>query len=178
MSTLSKGRRTHSRSEVGDPPAVVTAYVTAYALGTENAVVAAGGDEVGGHQMTTTTVSAEAGVGNANPSVTRSGTIQYWNGTGYTSLAVTTGAGAAIPVSAVSFTSGLDTVSLSASLRTGATVAAACASPCYSALAKADSAIVGDIFVRVVSNGVTKVDLQLHVDFGTLTASSTYKVAS
>src|SRR5436305_14126941 len=58
MSTLSKGRRTHSRSEVGDPPAVVTAYVTAYALGTENAVVAAGGDEVRSHQMTTTTVSA------------------------------------------------------------------------------------------------------------------------
>jgi len=38
-------------------------------------------------QGLTTTVSAQAGVGNAAPSVSRTGTISYWNGTGYSSLA-------------------------------------------------------------------------------------------
>src|SRR3954451_8160455 len=58
MSTLSKGRRTHSRSVEDAAPAWLTAYVTAYALGTAKAASTAGRDEVRGHHTTTTNVSA------------------------------------------------------------------------------------------------------------------------
>ncbi|MEA3020024.1 MAG: hypothetical protein QOI47_1548, partial [Actinomycetota bacterium] len=71
----------------------------------------------------TRTVKAEAGIGNANPSVVSSGTIQYWTGAGYSSLAVGSGASAPIPLTTVTATSGSTTATLQigASLRTGAT---------------------------------------------------------
>src|SRR3954466_3583809 len=60
MSTLSNGRRTHNRSVVGEPPAVVTAYVTVYAVGTEND----GAEEVPsdelGHQRTAAIATTSA----------------------------------------------------------------------------------------------------------------------
>jgi hypothetical protein len=40
-----------------------------------------------------------------------------------------------------------------------------------------ESPIVGDIFYKIVS-GSTTLDLTMHVDFGTVTATATYKVAS
>jgi hypothetical protein len=121
-------------------------------------------------------VKAEAGIGNANPTVVSAGTIQYWNGAGYSSIAVGSGASSSIPLTTVSATSGSTTATLQigASLRTGAATSGACPSPCASATAQAESPIVGDIHYTVVVSGVTVTDLNIHIDFGTLIAHAEY----
>lgn len=122
------------------------------------------------------TVSAEAGVGNANPSVASTGTLQYWNGLSYTSVAVASGASVDIPLASVTVSSGLaqTTLSLTGTIRTGATTSAACASPCADAMAEAESPFIGDIRYTVVVDGETVTDLLIHVDLGTVTATAEY----
>jgi hypothetical protein len=127
-------------------------------------------------------VTAEAGYGNANPSVTDAsggtsmGTVAYWNGVGYTTLNIGTGASATIPLSSVVVTNGLTstTISIGGSVRSGATSAAACASPCAASTAQAESPVVSDIRYTVVVGGVTVADLNIHVDLGTLLAHAEY----
>src|SRR3954447_21186682 len=60
MSTLSNGRRTHTRSAVGALPAVVTAYVTVYADGTVyvGMVLAGTGSVVAGYAAVLVLVDA------------------------------------------------------------------------------------------------------------------------
>jgi hypothetical protein len=122
------------------------------------------------------TVTAEAGVGNANPSVASTGTLQYWNGASYTSVAVASGASVDIPLASVTVSSGLidTTLSLTGTIRTGATTATACASPCADAMAEAESPFIGDIRYTVVVDGTTVTDLLIHVDLGTVTAHAEY----
>lgn len=130
----------------------------------------------------TRTVTAEAGVGNANPSVTSTGTISYWNAAlnfglgGYSTLSVSSGASATIPLSSVTVNNGLTgtTLSISGTVRTGGTTSGACVSPCADASATAESPIVGDIRYTVVVSGTTIADLLIHVDLGTLTARAEY----
>lgn len=123
------------------------------------------------------TVVAEAGEGNANPSSTSSGTITYWNGVTYSTLSVGTGSSVTIPVADVTVTDASTnrTVSISATLRTGAVSTPACASPCANATAEAESPIVGDIRYTVVEAGSTVADFLVHVDLGTLTAHAEYE---
>lgn len=125
------------------------------------------------------TVSAEAGIGSAAPTATRTGTLSYWNGLGYSSLTLSGSTSAAISIPAISVTNVLNstTVTVSANLRTGATSAPACAAPCYSATSSVESPVVGDVFYKIVTPTAT-LDLAMHIDFGTITASATYKVAS
>lgn len=125
----------------------------------------------------TRSVKAEAGIGNGAPSATAStsGTISYWNGLGYTTAAI----GASpitLPVASVTVTSGLSstTVELSSTVRTGSATAPACAAPCASAAATAESPLVGDLRYRVVVLGVTVVDVTIHIDLGTLLAQASY----
>jgi type II secretory pathway pseudopilin PulG len=122
------------------------------------------------------TAAAEAGVGNADPSVSSTGTIQYWNGLSYTSLAIGPGSSVNIPLASVTLTNALaaTTISLSGSLRTGTTTAAACASPCGDATAQAESPIIGDIRYTVIVAGVTLADLAIHIDLGTVAAHAEY----
>jgi len=124
----------------------------------------------------TRTVTAEAGVGNANPSVTSTGTIQYWNGTAYSSVAVAAGSSVSLPLSSVTVTSGLTstTISIGGTIRTGGTTSGACASPCANAQAEAESPIVGDIRYTVIVGGTTVADLLIHIDLGTITAHAEY----
>jgi type II secretory pathway pseudopilin PulG len=123
------------------------------------------------------TVTAEAGYGNADPSVTNGGTIQYWNGFGYTSVAVASGASATIPIANVVVTNGLTstTIGMTAVVRSGGTTSGPCASPCANAEARAESPIVGDIRYTVVVGGTTVVDLNIHIDLGTLLARAEYQ---
>ena len=122
------------------------------------------------------TVTAEAGYGNANPSVLSSGVIQYWNGIGYTAINVASGASATIPVANVVVTNGITstTIGMTAVLRTGGSTTGPCASPCASAEARAESPLVGDIRYTVVVGGTTIVDLNIHIDLGTLLARAEY----
>jgi len=123
------------------------------------------------------TVTAEAGYGNADPSVTNAGTIQYWNGLGYTTVAVASGASATIPVANLVVSDGISstTIGMTATVRSGGTTSGPCASPCASAEARAESPIVGDIRYTVVIGGVTVVDLNIHIDLGTLLARAEYQ---
>ena len=124
----------------------------------------------------TRTVTSEAGYGNANPNVTNGGTILYWNGLGYTSLEVASGTSASIPVTSITVTNGLTstTLSIGGTVRTGGTTSGPCASPCPSAIAQAESPIVGDIRYTVVVAGTTVADLDIHIDLGTLLARAEY----
>ncbi|MBW8827735.1 MAG: hypothetical protein JF603_15480, partial [Acidobacteria bacterium] len=129
-----------------------------------------------------TTATAEAGVGNAPATVTRAGTISYWNGTAYVAVDASASASAPLPIPTVSLTDPLTSTTITISASTGATAslatggwdAPACASPCAAAAAHANSPVIGDITYRVVVAGRTVVNLNLHVDLGTLTASTTY----
>lgn len=124
----------------------------------------------------TRTVTAEAGIGNANPSVASTGTISYWNGAAYSTVAVAAGASVSIPVSSVTVSSGLTstTLSIGGTIRSGGTTSGPCASPCASADAVAESPMVGDIRYTVVVAGSTVADLLIHIDLGTLTAHAEY----
>jgi type II secretory pathway pseudopilin PulG len=128
-------------------------------------------------------VTAEAGIGNANPSVTdytggsSMGTISYWNGVAYTTVNITAGsASASLSLGTVTVTNALTstTISLGGVIRTGTATAAACASPCSAATAQSESPVVGDLRYTVVVGGVTVVDLALHIDLGTLLAEAEY----
>ena len=136
-------------------------------------------------------VTAESGVGSAAPTATMTGspTISYWNGAGYSSMALTPGAAAALPVAGVSindpsFPGNPLTIDISADLSTGGTVLSdpdvgSCGSPCTRTTASAQSAspIVGDITYRVTYGAQTLADLNIHVDFGALIAQASYKAA-
>jgi hypothetical protein len=121
-------------------------------------------------------VAAEAGVGNANPSVSSSGTMSYWNGSAYTTVAIASGASVALPLASVTVSSGVTstTLSIGGTIRSGGTTSGACASPCASADASAESPIVGDIRYTVIVAGTTVADLLIHIDLGTITAHAEY----
>jgi hypothetical protein len=133
-------------------------------------------------------VSAEAGVGTSAPTVAASGTIRYWNGSGYSTLAVAPGASVAIPVAPVTVIAvvggAIVTVSMSATLSTGGTTTSStimtCAPvPCpnnrSAAAATAASPVVGTIGYSVTRNAQSLADASLIVNFGQLEANATYK---
>jgi type II secretory pathway pseudopilin PulG len=124
----------------------------------------------------TRTVIAEAGVGNANPSVVTTGTLQYWNGVGYTSTVLSGAGGVAIPLATVSVSNATaaTTLSIGGTVSTGATTAPACPSPCSDATAQAASPMIADIRYTVIVAGSTIVDLLVHIDLGTLLAHAQY----
>ena len=125
----------------------------------------------------TRSVKAEAGIGNGAPtaSASTSGTISIWNGLGYTTTAIGSSA-SVLTVPSLTITNGITntTLQVTASLRTGGATAPACAAPCASASATAESPLVGDIRYKVVVLGVTIADLTIHIDLGTLLAQASY----
>jgi len=134
----------------------------------------------------TDSVTAEAGVSTAAPAVTAAGTIQYWNGTGYTNLSVAPGAGATIPVSAVHIAytgiGGPLNIDIVATLSTGGTTTSdSCSTPCSVprtlASAASQSPVVGDIVYTVTSGGAQLCNLDIKVDLGGLTAKASYTPA-
>jgi hypothetical protein len=126
----------------------------------------------------TRTVSAEAGIGSANPSITTTGTMSLWNGVGYTpvNLATNTVGVTNLSVAATLGTVlGTTAVSITGTIQSGATSAPACpSSPCTDAKAEAASPIIGDLRYYVTVGGSPVVDLLIHIDFGTLLAHAQY----
>ena len=127
-------------------------------------------------------VVAEAGTNAAVPTVTASGTISYWNGSGYSSLTIAAGSRVSIPVAALHLTSGQTTVDVVATLSTGGTVLtdpAGCPAACTrtQAVAQSLSPIVGDITYAVGSSGSSLCALDLAIDFGAVTAKTNYQAA-
>ncbi|MGH2687788.1 MAG: type IV pilus modification PilV family protein [Actinomycetota bacterium] len=128
------------------------------------------------------TVTAEAGINAAAPTVTTAGTIRYWNGSGYTtrSLAVP-GIGEVLPVTSVSAGIGLlSSIELTASLSTGGTTTSSTAATCggsacrTAAEATSRSPLVGSIGLRVVVLGADVLNLTINVDLGSSVAEAEY----
>ncbi len=126
-------------------------------------------------------VSAEAGIGSGAPSFTSAGTISYWNGTGYSSMAPPA-AGGAIPLTAVDFTSGGYRIEISGSLASSPSFTSqvpAVTDPIDTrneARATLGSPVSGMFTYKTtfVSTGDVIADLTLSVDLGTLTATARY----
>ncbi|MDP9342460.1 MAG: hypothetical protein M3Q23_10290 [Actinomycetota bacterium] len=131
-------------------------------------------------------VSAEAGVNSVAPTLSASGTVTYWNGSGYSTLTIAPGSPANISVPAVHIaytdTSGPIAIDISASVTTGGTSTndpAGCTNPCTRTQSSAASAspIVGSITYAVTSGGAQICNLVVKVDLGTLAAKGTYSAA-
>ncbi len=135
------------------------------------------------------TVTAESGIGAETPSVafgSTAPTISYWNGSGYTTLTLTTGSSAAIPASAVDRTwtvAGTAVrVQLIPSLTTGGTsttdsAASSGTATRTSASATAASPISGSIHLIATSGTDTIADLTISIDLGSSTANTSYTAA-
>ncbi|HET9731730.1 MAG TPA: hypothetical protein VFP54_03545, partial [Acidimicrobiales bacterium] len=139
-------------------------------------------------------VSAEAGVGANSPAYTDSvpatgesaPTFEYWNGSGYTSVAWPS-APTSYPVAPVSISynppSGY-TLKLteSATITVGprnsysSTGSSPCSSAC-SVTATSGSPIIGDVIYEVTWDNEVLADLDIHTDLGTMTATTTYQEA-
>jgi hypothetical protein len=127
-------------------------------------------------------VVAEAGAGAAAPTISATGSISYWNGTGYSTLSITPADPIAIPVAAVHITQGQTQVDVVPNLATGGRVKtdpAGCAGACTrtSAQAQSLSPIVGDVTYSASYSGTTLCTLDLSVNFGAVTAKADYQAA-
>jgi hypothetical protein len=136
----------------------------------------------------TDAASAESGASTVAPAAATSGTISYWNGTGYSSLSLAPGAATSVPVAAVHITdptSGIPPtlkVDITGSLSTGGTTKsdpANCGSSCARTTASATSngPLLGTIAYKVTYAGNVLADLTITIDFGSISASSTYTAA-
>jgi hypothetical protein len=141
-------------------------------------------------------VSAESGIGAAAPcakqaatcaSSSSTGSLKYWNGTGYTTTTVNWGATApSITIPSVNLTTivnaALVNVSITNTLTFGTTsTSTSGASPCQAseckATAQSSSPVQGDIIYTVTVAGTTVANLDINVNMGTLAVQTNYKAA-
>ena len=148
-------------------------------------------------------VTAETGTNTVAPSVTASGTIRYWNGVGYTTVAIAPGAPVNLSVASVHITDNVggstlqiditgspsslvDCVSWAAGCpKTGGTSTAetfgvcspACPATRTAATAQSNTPFAGDLRYKVTIDGEVQADLFVHVDLGTMKAQNTYQAA-
>jgi prepilin-type N-terminal cleavage/methylation domain-containing protein len=132
----------------------------------------------------TDTVVAESGVGSAAPQAAASGgTVTYFDGASYRSQPITAANVTIRPTVTVSnplFPGGALTITVTGTLTTGSRTATPPASGCTAdcqATATSRSPLSGDLTYTVVHNGVTLASLNLHLDYGTLLAKSSYTEA-
>jgi prepilin-type N-terminal cleavage/methylation domain-containing protein len=148
-------------------------------------------------------VIAETGTNTAAPSVTTAGTISYWNGLGYTNVAIAPGAPINLPVASAHINGvvnghnvQIDIYGSPTSLvdcqvwapgcpRTGGTSTSqtigtcnpACPNTRTAATAQSNSPVSADILYNVTIDGELEASLTIHVDLGTIKAQNTYQPA-
>jgi type II secretory pathway pseudopilin PulG len=149
----------------------------------------------------TDAVHAETGANTSAPSVTASGSLKYWNGVGYSTLAITPGASTNLAIPSVHIsdlsTGKLLQIDLQAAVdsecavwtagcpRTGGTSTAqtfqtcspACPNNRTAASASSNSPFIGDIHYTITYDGDLLAHLTVHVDLGTLLVSNSYQPA-
>jgi hypothetical protein len=135
-------------------------------------------------------VTAEAGVGAAAPAATIvTGTIEYYNGTGYQTMPVTStptpiplGVGGG-GVQSDPVIAPLLQISVTGSLQTGGTSvsdpAAGCSAPCTRTVASAtaNSPLVGYLTYTMTYSGSVVANVTASVDLGTMLAKASYTAA-
>jgi type II secretory pathway pseudopilin PulG len=141
------------------------------------------------------TASAESGVGSTDPTLTApvagTGSVSFWNGTGYTTCTVyqagcATG-GANFPVTALNRTVQVNgqtvNVSISARITAGGTsiteVPSSCSGSCTRTQTQVTSGspLLGDLTYTVTVAGTVVCSLNVHVDLGSLLVNTVYKPA-
>ncbi|MBV8295704.1 MAG: hypothetical protein JO085_02615 [Acidimicrobiia bacterium] len=172
---------------LGALPAAVALLVPNWGIGSNNFLV----------QLTgySDAVSAESGIGAAAPcakqaatcAATSSGSIKYWNGSGYATAAVNWGASPPtlnIPSvnASVLISSQLVNVSITNTLTFGsATTTSTGTAPCRAAecqaTAQITSPIQGDIIYAVTIAGTTVANVDISVNLGSLAVQTNYKAA-
>jgi hypothetical protein len=137
----------------------------------------------------TDAVMAEGGVGTTGPTLSRSGTVWYWNGAGYSSIALGTGGTVAIPAVpltvidashgptvTITMTADLDAMGTSTS-QTIDTCTPACPNNRTDADATVGAPILGTITYQAWRNGSLLADLTIDVNLGQILAQSSYQKA-
>jgi type II secretory pathway pseudopilin PulG len=136
----------------------------------------------------TDSVQSEAGTSSTAPTVSRSGTISYWNGAGYTSCAIAA-CPATLPIPAVAVIDNTGgntktvnmvasvTVGITSTTQTFQTCSPACPNTRTSGKATSNSPLNGDIFYVAAFNGTTLADFDIKPNLGALLASTSYQVA-
>ena len=126
-------------------------------------------------------------MGVATPSATYSYNLTYWNGTGYTTAAISDRNPLTnLSVPAVSMTTTVNglavTVSVTNTLTTGGSaLSLSGTSPCQTSECKASASVTpplgGDIFYTVTVGSVTVANLDINVNLGTSFAQTNYRAA-
>jgi type II secretory pathway pseudopilin PulG len=127
-------------------------------------------------------VSVEAGIGAADATKNAVGSLRFWSGGGYTTVALSGGASLSITTPLLSVTSGIYTISVSATVRTGTSYSSAPLTTCDGALAcrpQADATIgtplAGTVTYRISTVVLGEIfQLTASIDLGDVTASATY----
>lgn len=132
-------------------------------------------------------VSAESGQGTSAPSRSATGSVSYWTGAGYASMAISaaTPAGTVIPAAPLTLVDGSVSIQITPSLTVGGTSLtsappAVCPAPCIrtaAAEATSNSPVMGTIDYVVTIGGTTVADLKVSVNLGTLQSKVSYKEA-
>ena len=128
----------------------------------------------------TDTVTAEAGINAASPTLTTSGTIRFWNGSGYTTKSLAPGESESLPVATVVASSGQETVQIDAALSTGGTSQASSSATCgalpcrTSAEAQSRSPLIGTVSYRITSGAAEVLSLVTSIDLGSSVAEAKY----
>jgi len=146
-------------------------------------------------------VTAEVGANTAAPTVTASGTISYWNGTGYTNVSLAPGASVHLSIPTLNFVdastghvvqliirggSNLDcSIWVSGCPVTGGTSSSstfgvcnpACPNTRIAAFAQSNSPVIANIQYTLLYDAQTVVNTTIHVDLSTVLVNSTYKAA-
>jgi type II secretory pathway pseudopilin PulG len=182
-----EAQRSFGTITLGALPSAVLSALPLWGTGSNNFLV-----QLSGY---TDAVKAESGINAAAPCANQaptcggatSGSLKYWNGSGYTTASVNWAAGVpsiTIPtVNVTTLVSGaLVNVNISNSLTFGATsTSASGASPCRTAECKATaqvtSPIQGDIIYAVQVAGATVANIDINVNLGTLFVQTNYKAA-
>jgi hypothetical protein len=148
-------------------------------------------------------VTAETGTNTAAPTVTANGTVRYWNGFGYTNVAIVPGAPVNLAVGSVHISGTdnghavqIDIYGSSSTLvdctvwalgcpHTGGTSTSetigvcnpACPNTRTAATAQSNTPFAGDIRYKVTIDGEVHADVIIHIDLGTMKAQNTYQPA-
>lgn len=148
-------------------------------------------------------VTSEAGTSTVDPTVTASGTILYWNGVGYTNVAIAPGnpinlsvasvhisdtpAGHTLQldiygspstsVDCIGWTAGCPTTGGTSTSVTMGVCTPACPNTRTAATAQSNTPFLGDIRYRIIVDGEVQSDLTIHVDLGTMKVQNTYQAA-
>ena len=134
--------------------------------------------------------------------MTRAGTITYWNGSAYTTIAITTGAVTNVAVGSVhiadlstgkllqvdiqgsngnecapTWVTGCPRTGGTSTTETIGTCNPACPNTRTQATAQGNSPLIGDIHYTVTYDGTVIANLLIHLDLGNLLAKNTYQAA-